>query len=32
MEVGKVVQCLLAINIQQLLRTVIKLHVVKEAI
>ena len=31
-EVVKTVQCLLMINIQQLLCTVIKLHVVKEAI
>ena len=30
--VVKIVQCLLTINIQQLLCTVIKLHVVKEAI
>ena len=32
MEVVKVAQCLLAINIQRILCTVIKLHVVKEAI
>ena len=31
-EVVKIVQCLLTINIQQLLCTVKKLHVVKEAI
>ena len=31
-EVAKIAQCLLTINIQQLLCTVIKLHVVKEAI
>ena len=31
-EVVKIVQCLLMINIQQLLCTVIKMHVVKEAI
>ena len=31
-EVVKIAQCLLTINIQRLLCTVIKLHVVKEAI
>ena len=31
-EVVNIAQCLLTINIQQLLCTVIKLHVVKEAI
>ena len=31
-EVVKIAQCLLTMNIQQLLCTVIKLHVVKEAI
>ena len=30
-EVGKIAQCLLTINIQRLLCTVIKFHVVKEA-
>ena len=32
MEVVKIAQCLLRINIQQLLCTVMKLHVVREAI
>ena len=32
MEVVKIVQCLLTISVQRLLCTVIKLHVVKEAI